>query len=465
MSNRSYYIAAVFVMILISFNVFYRLADYPPQDWDESRHGISAYEMIMNNNYITHSYLNQKDMWNLKPPLGFWPITLSYRVFGCNMLGLRFPSALFAVLTVLLTMLIARKTAGNFASIMAGVILAATQGFIFLHSARTGDFDTFFTMLNTLCVFFMLLTEKNRNYIYLCALCIAAAFLAKSFAAVQTFFVLVVFLAVTGEWKNYKPGQAVVFILCLVLPVAAWAAARYQQDGLVFFRTMFSYDLVARSTRPLEGHTGNILFYFRILDRIGLWPLFLPSLYFIWKEKQAGRCTTAVLVWIGVCFFIMSCVRTKGIIYAHVLYPAIAIMLGHGISAMWGVESIRKKFRYVLAAAFVIFGLFAEIVDYQRLVKEASAPQPALLTALPRPQNRNKTILFSGRNFSQAEYFTLEVLLGYKVEKMQDMFNDEAEFFKKSPAGSLLAVKKTGAAYKFRSKVVLKNPEYIVYKN
>ena len=67
-------------------------------DYDESRHGINAYEMIRNQDYVVSTYQGEPDYWNLKPPLSFWLIAVGYRMFGYNALGLRFFSALASLL-------------------------------------------------------------------------------------------------------------------------------------------------------------------------------------------------------------------------------------------------------------------------------------------------------------------------------------------------------------------------------
>ena len=46
--------------------------------WDEARHGISAYEMIQNKNYIVNTFNYDVDYWNLKPPLSFYGIMLGF---------------------------------------------------------------------------------------------------------------------------------------------------------------------------------------------------------------------------------------------------------------------------------------------------------------------------------------------------------------------------------------------------
>ena len=55
--------------------------------WDEARHGVNAYEMIQNGDYIRHTYNYEVDNWNLKPSVSYWGIVLGFRLFGYSVFG------------------------------------------------------------------------------------------------------------------------------------------------------------------------------------------------------------------------------------------------------------------------------------------------------------------------------------------------------------------------------------------
>ena len=93
--------ALVVIFSITCFYLFFRLDAPKVVDYDEARHGINAYEMIQNDDYLVHTYEGELDYWNLKPPFSYWVVALGYRLFGYNRLGLRFFSALCGVLTLL----------------------------------------------------------------------------------------------------------------------------------------------------------------------------------------------------------------------------------------------------------------------------------------------------------------------------------------------------------------------------
>lgn len=78
------------VLFLVLTNVFVLLPAPRIYDWDEARHGITAYEMIKRGDFLTNTYMGEMDYWNTKPPLSFYPLIAGYKFFGFNNLGLRF---------------------------------------------------------------------------------------------------------------------------------------------------------------------------------------------------------------------------------------------------------------------------------------------------------------------------------------------------------------------------------------
>lgn len=90
------YVVLSFTML---FLLFYNLGNVSAENWDEARHGISAYEMLKNKNFIINTYNYEPDLWNLKPPFSFWMESISFSLFGYNLFAFRLPSAIAMFLT------------------------------------------------------------------------------------------------------------------------------------------------------------------------------------------------------------------------------------------------------------------------------------------------------------------------------------------------------------------------------
>ena len=140
------------MLLLFTFLCLYKLGEGAIQDWDEARHGVSAYEMVKNNEWVVTTYGNEIDYWNLKPPLSEWMIILGYYVFGFTPLGLRIYSAIAMILTALISGIFVYKYSGRFTALFVLLCFSGTEPLLFIHCARTGDADSLYILFYTTAV-------------------------------------------------------------------------------------------------------------------------------------------------------------------------------------------------------------------------------------------------------------------------------------------------------------------------
>ncbi|MCI8417888.1 MAG: phospholipid carrier-dependent glycosyltransferase [Lachnospiraceae bacterium] len=251
--------------LVLALFCFYHLDVKYVDSWDEARHGVNAYEMLENGNFIQHTYNYEVDTWNLKPPLSYWGILLGFGMFGCSVFGLRFYSALCYLLTGIVTGLWVGKRSRVGGILVLGFFCANTLP-LYAHLARAGDADSLYLMLFTFAMLSMLELSKNKKYLYVCGLCFSLAFLTKSWHAGMLVAIGGLFLLVTGEIRRIKWKEWGLFLLSIFLPLALWFGWRYGADGLMFFRQMIEVDLLARTgTANFEGHSGPVSFYWEMV--------------------------------------------------------------------------------------------------------------------------------------------------------------------------------------------------------
>lgn len=91
---------AVLIALLASagFLLFANLESAWVEMYDELRHAVNAYEMVVNDDYLVNTYFGETDYFNLKPPLSMWAIALSFKLFGFTLEAVRLPSALASLL-------------------------------------------------------------------------------------------------------------------------------------------------------------------------------------------------------------------------------------------------------------------------------------------------------------------------------------------------------------------------------
>jgi 4-amino-4-deoxy-L-arabinose transferase-like glycosyltransferase len=229
--------------------------------WDEARHGISAYEMIQNKNFIVNTYNYDVDYWNLKPPFSFYGIMLGFSLFGYSVMGLRFYSALSYFLICILCTLFVKKHHGKMSSLLTMAFLCCNQFMLALHGARAGDADALYQLFFTIAMLAMMEIPEKHSRSYVCGVCFSFAFLTKSYHAGIILVIGGLYMLISGQITKFKVKEWILFVLSMAIPAGIWVIARFTQDGLTFFMTMLTEDVLSRSSVASEGHTGNALFY------------------------------------------------------------------------------------------------------------------------------------------------------------------------------------------------------------
>jgi len=331
--EKYYWIFFTLLVFSTAFLCFRCLGVKYIDSWDEARHGISAYEMIRNQNFLINTYQNQPDYWNVKPPLSFWSIVAGFLIFGYNAIGLRFFSALFYLITCISVGLFARRYT-KLASLLTMLFLMANYFPFKAHLVRAGDADSLYLMLFTLAMLAMLNISKNQRWLYVCGLCFSLAFLTKSFHAFMIAGIGGLFLLLSKEIRKIRKKTWIFFLSSALLPILIWGFFRYQYDGLTFFQEMYQADIVGRTaTGGLEGHGFPLSFYFTSIfwnfDYIYGWLtlIVLFGIFYLWirplrkpgkplpKTDQLG-----IFLWLFLPLCAFSLVSTKLMWY---VYPCI----------------------------------------------------------------------------------------------------------------------------------------------
>jgi 4-amino-4-deoxy-L-arabinose transferase-like glycosyltransferase len=441
MAAKKYWFYFCLVLILASFNLFFFLGSLPIQNWDEARNGVSAYEMIKNHELVKNTYLGQTDYWNTKPPLLFWTIALSYQIFGFTTFALRFPSALFGLLSIILTMLLARNFYGDKTSLLSGIILATSYGFIHFHAARKGDFDSLLVLLIIASIFFLTLSSKRKFYFYLCAFSTGLAFLTKSFAVIQLIAIIFAYLWFSKQTKKFRWQDYLVGFFSFALPIFLWAYARFSADGFLFFQKMVDNDILGRSTQAADGLPAFSLWYFgTIASHFFPWSILLIFAPFYKNHLSFKKENSSVqlkwkwnpfysnpifLIWIIVPFVLFSLVTTKVDWYLNPIFPPLSILCAWIIADKMDFSGKWKKMVLLTVAAVVLLFEAASISVIQLQHKESYLN---ILQKLPLAEE-NQTIYFVNRERNQAEVFMAEVTKSYQVKNIgnKDIFALEAQ--------------------------------------
>ncbi|QAA34651.1 ArnT family glycosyltransferase [Clostridium manihotivorum] len=380
---KYYYILIMMVFAVILINLFYKIGSEPINDWDEARHGINAYEMIKNSNYIVNTYNYQNDYYNLKPPLSYWAIIIGFKILGYNLVGLRFMSVLSALSTIFLVTIFTYKRFGRIASLISSGVMATSVQFFRSHCARSADADSLYVLLFTIAVIGCIYAYYRLEFIYISGLSFSFAFLDKSWHSIAIVGVVGCYLLVTKLITKINLKQWLIFFLCSFAPIFLWIFFRVRYDGYRFIKEMINYDLLSRTSTALEGHIGPWNYYLELLcNNYILYIAVIFILIFILIASRGMLSSLrsnfaeyiGVILWGLVPLIMFSIAKTKLSWYIVSIYPPLAILLG--ALAEESISAFKKSIiPIILTVAIICTG---GIYEYKLLSILKNSPRDIL---------------------------------------------------------------------------------------
>ncbi|OGP93272.1 MAG: hypothetical protein A2156_07040 [Deltaproteobacteria bacterium RBG_16_48_10] len=308
---------------------------------DEPRYAEVAREMVKGGDWVLMHY-NGRDYGN-KPPLFFWLIALSsYLWQGFTSFSVRFPSALFGTLTVLLTFFLGKALYTSRTGFLSGLVLATSVEFAYLSTrANTDTTLTFFTTASLFCFFRWDQHRKEEGSGRRApgALLIYGFYTGMAFATltkgpvgfILPLFVSLIYLVVLRDWKGFKgmkllPGMLLMMVIVLAWYVpAVWKGGRDFLNQTLLVHTIDRYAAGWSKVRPIYYYLYNFPVDFLP------WTFLLPAagVYGLSKETFGKRKEFLfLLVWFVVIFLFFSLSKGKRSLYLLPLFPAVSLMIG-----------------------------------------------------------------------------------------------------------------------------------------
>lgn len=359
---------AVAVLVFAGYNVFARLDREMVDVWDESLYAITALEMVGHGRWAVTTFNGQPDFMNIKPPLNSWLIAAGFKARGEDLLALRLPAATSAFLTIVTLLVWGSARWGAGVGLLSALVLSTTYGFLYVHSGRTANADAPLTLAVTWTA--VLAWESQRRPWLSAAhgLLSAAVFMLKGPGALA--YVIPLVLADVWNRLQQRPRRAAwatpyaVALASFLLPVGAWAYARWRFDGFAFLGRLLAVDTVGRAAEPLQGHEGSWLFYLDVLQRhqfdwlfagglaLALAPSVLTTLA-AWLRRWGDPERRVALAWVVATMGVPTLVATKLAWYLNSFYPLFALGVALALSHAWRASTALGRPR---RAAVVLMG-------------------------------------------------------------------------------------------------------------
>ncbi|VVO59895.1 Undecaprenyl phosphate-alpha-4-amino-4-deoxy-L-arabinose arabinosyl transferase [Pseudomonas fluorescens] len=311
---------------------------------DETRYAQISQGMLLSGDWVSPHFMGLR--YFEKPAAGYWVIAASQALFGQNLFGVRFASALSMGLSVLLCFLIARRLWNeprkSFACAllyMSFTVVAGQAGY-----ANLDPQFTFWVNLSLVALWFALDSDRRgprlTGWAVLGVAC-GIGFMTKGFLAwLLPVLIALPFMIWQKRWREllvYGP-VAIIVAIAVSLP---WALAIHSQQP-DYWRFFFWHEHIRRFAGDDAQHDAPWWFYLPLLVAFSLpWVALLPSaLRQAWTTRGQVR-IGFLLLWLVMPLLFFSLSNGKLPSYILPCLLPLALLLGHTLADRLKLEQGR----------------------------------------------------------------------------------------------------------------------------
>ena len=349
-----------------------------------------------------------------KPPLIYWLIAGSYKVFGEHDWAARIPMVLACLALCWVTTAFGIWAFSDRTGLYAGLVMATCVGLFLFTRVLIPDVMLTFTTALAMWAFMRALDEdeaRPRLWAYIFAASLGVGLLWKSLIAV-VFPVAagVIYLAIQRElfsrrtWKRLRPFTGALIALVIAVPWHVLATLRNppyfslalrsgpgQYHGFLWFFFMNEQVLRFLNLRYPRDYNTVPRLYFWLFHLLWLfpWSVYFPAIAKLSFKPvdRAGRARLIALCWIGflMVFFTFSTTQEY---YSMPAYPAIALLLGSAMAA--GGVWITRGTRVLCAVAAI-----AAVIAVTCLILVRHVPTPGDISVALTQRLKSYTLSLS----------------------------------------------------------------------
>ncbi|TFA86433.1 4-amino-4-deoxy-L-arabinose transferase [Pseudomonas sp. LAIL14HWK12:I2] len=311
---------------------------------DETRYAQISQEMLLSGNWVSPHFMNLR--YFEKPAAGYWMIALGQAVFGQNLFGVRFASALSTGLSVLLCFLIARRLWNDPRKsfvcallYMSFVIVVGQAGY-----ANLDPQFTFWVNLSLVALWFALDSRSNGQRLAgwsVLGLACGMGFMTKGFLAwLLPVLVALPWMLWQKRWKELLLYGPVAIAVAIIVSLP-WVLAVHGQEP-DYWRFFFWHEHIRRFAGDDAQHDAPWWFYLPLLVAFSLpWVGMLPvALKQAWQTRRdTGIAFLGLWLLMPLLFFSLSNGKLPTYILPCLL--PLALLLGHALADRLRLEQGR----------------------------------------------------------------------------------------------------------------------------
>jgi 4-amino-4-deoxy-L-arabinose transferase-like glycosyltransferase len=354
----------------------------PPSLMDDvdAVNGQIARNMLTSGDWVTARLDGVIDLE--KPPLLYWLIAGSYKIFGVHDWSARIPVAVFAMGLAWLTCAFGLWAFGRKAGFYAGLCMATCVGIFLFTRILISDVMLTFTIALAMWAFLRVMDAQEthpRRWAFILAASLGTGLLFKSLIAIVfpvaagLIYLLLTHQLFSGEiWKRLHVVNGALIVILIAAPWYVLATLRNppyfdftmhggpgQYHGFFWFFFINEQLLRFLNLRYPRDYNTVPRLYFWLLHFVWLFPW---SVYFPTVAKlsfkpidRAGRTRLLALCWVGFVLVFLTFSTTQEY-YSMPCYPALALLLGSAMAmdGPWVRRGTRVLSAISAMAAFAV---------------------------------------------------------------------------------------------------------------
>lgn len=313
--------------------LFLQLGDRGLNEPDEGRYAEMGREMLVTGDWLVPR-LNGVPHY-AKPPLTYWSVAASLKLFGINEWAARLPAALAAAFTALLVYLLGKKMENELAGLLSSCILVSIGLFYFVGRLITPDMIlTFFITLGLYCFWSWVQSEREQNlWLWGMYVSLGLGFLDKGpVILVVVFLTIIAFLLLDKNVSLLFRMRLIPGLILVALIALPWFLLLCHMNP-----DLYHFYLKGEIQERLTTGRGRFQPWYYHLEWLpmDLWPWTFLIIYAFgvhvmrWKSRSLdSRSSVFLLSWFLFPFIFYSVLSSKLPTYILPIVPPISLMLG-----------------------------------------------------------------------------------------------------------------------------------------
>ncbi|GAB4366528.1 MAG: glycosyltransferase family 39 protein [Deltaproteobacteria bacterium] len=347
------------------------LGTIPLLEPDEGRYAEIPREMLSSGDFVT-PHLNGV-VYLEKPPLYYWGVALSLRIFGENEFGARAFTAAVSLAGLLLTYWMGAVLADRRTGLYSAIVLSTSLYYYIVGRLNTLDMTLAVTLVAAIFPAYLHLSGRraSRGWLLLSYGSAGLAFLAKGLVGIVfPGAVLLLWLLLARRFREIGRALSLPGILLFLAVALPWVVL-VQRKNPDFLRFFFVHEQFLRYTTTIHHHMEPFWFFLPVVV-----AGFLPWLAWVPRAVRAVRSaeepflsrddSVFLLAWTGFILLFFSFSHSKLPTYVAPIFPPLAVLFGRALSLWVDREDGTARCRtplllsILLAAAIVVFPVFGK---------------------------------------------------------------------------------------------------------